>query len=290
MAQPSIPIYTLSGTGNTLAVTTKMVEEFHRNGLSAKVININYKTIPDEDNQSEWIGIAAPIYGYGVSELVFRFVKKLPNGQGRKIFICLTAGSGDNTTNRNAAGALLNKLERKQYNVPYTRIFAMPSNWYFDYPIAINKKLYLATMEKASHSVNELLKGVYRRPTPSLGVRLLSTLVSIGEDRFGAKMFGRFLKAGNKCIHCGKCARECPSGNITINNQQVRFGWKCIWCMKCIYQCPAQAVNPRHMSFCVLKGNYNLNDIINYPEDNNLSKDEEKKFKLFNSYFNNISI
>jgi ferredoxin/flavodoxin len=288
MTNPIIPIYTLSGTGNTQAVATKMADEFQRNGMPAKVITINHQTSPDKDNQSEWIGIAAPVYGFGVSKLVFQFVKKLPEGKEKKVFICLTAGSGDNTTNRNAAGPLLHKLERKQYKVHYIRIFTMPSNWLVDYPAAINKKLYIASMEKASQSVNEIINGTFRKPNPSLIVSFLSPLMSVMEERIGAKMFGRFLKAGSKCIGCGKCARNCPAGNITLNDKRVRFGWKCIWCMKCIYQCPAKAIYARHVRFCVLKNSYNLDDVIKSSDV--VTQKDDKKYEKFSSYFNNINL
>jgi flavodoxin len=105
MNHPSIPIYTLSGTGNTLAVASQMAVAFQSNGMPAKVIAINYQTIPEKDNPSEWIGIATSVYGLGVSELVFRFIKKLPDGNGKKAFICLTAASGDTTTNQKCCGS-----------------------------------------------------------------------------------------------------------------------------------------------------------------------------------------
>ena len=46
----------------------------------------------------------------------------------------------------------------------------------------------------------------------------------------------------DSCISCGKCARECPTHSISIENGRPVWGGHCTHCMACICDCPAAAI------------------------------------------------
>lgn len=48
-------------------------------------------------------------------------------------------------------------------------------------------------------------------------------------------------KVRGKCIKCGKCAAQCPTGAIDRENPRKTDGKKCITCMRCVKICPTGA-------------------------------------------------
>ncbi len=290
MSSNRIPIYTFSGTGNTSTLMNQFVSEFRARNVDAEIVNITCGVAPDLNNSSQWIGLAAPIYALGVTDSVLNFVKKLPDGKGKKAFICLTAGDGDNSTNRTGAVQLTRLLKKRGYQVPYARFFTMPSNWYYKYPEVLNKMLIEASLKKAAHSVEQILSGITRKASQLFLLSIICMPVAIFEDRFGAKVFGRFLKTSDRCTRCLRCVRECPGGNITNKNGTIKFGLKCVWCMKCIYQCPSQVIYPRIMKFCVLPEPYDCKTVLEKQIGNKLTHQEKKRYKKFMSYIETLEI
>ena len=47
----------------------------------------------------------------------------------------------------------------------------------------------------------------------------------------------------NKCTGCGKCAANCPVGNIGMSEGKPKFGGKCVMCARCSFYCPADAIS-----------------------------------------------
>ena len=56
-------------------------------------------------------------------------------------------------------------------------------------------------------------------------------------------MSTRKFRAEATCIHCGKCAANCPSGAISmVDGRPVWTKSKCLKCCACINRCPVSAI------------------------------------------------
>jgi ferredoxin len=51
------------------------------------------------------------------------------------------------------------------------------------------------------------------------------------------------FKSSDKCIHCGKCEKVCPLGNIVLKDGRPVWNGTCMHCMACISLCPVQAID-----------------------------------------------
>lgn len=46
----------------------------------------------------------------------------------------------------------------------------------------------------------------------------------------------------DECISCGQCQRDCPLGNVTLQDGRPVWGNHCTHCMACICGCPVSAI------------------------------------------------
>ena len=79
-------------------------------------------------------------------------------------------------------------------------------------------------------------------PDPRAGLtdRLKSGIVNTLFYRFQVK--AKPFTVSDACISCGKCQRDCPLGNIRMEDGRPVWGSRCTHCMACICLCPTQAI------------------------------------------------
>ena len=59
---------------------------------------------------------------------------------------------------------------------------------------------------------------------------------------------------GEKCVSCGKCAKNCPLQNISMTNGKPEWGSNCAFCLRCYHVCPLHAIDYKNTAAC--KGQY----------------------------------
>lgn len=262
----SIALYTFSGTGNTFLVADMLKEAFVQQGCTVEAFRIeNLRKSGDSPDISEydWIGIGAPVLGFTTPYIVYDFIQSLPEGNEQKVFIFRTAG-GVQSVNFNASKSLIRRLERKGYGVTYERILAFSSNWAEKFDTQVMLRLIEATRRKIPGMCADILDGVQRLYHPGWLQRVIMDALSpmVG---FGFRHFGKDYAVNDDCTHCGICVRNCPVDNIHEVNGTIKFQWNCMSCMRCVYACPVNAIHPRLYKFSVVKGGYDLQQILATP-------------------------
>lgn len=268
----SIGIFYFSGTGNTEIVAKLLVSAFERRLAKVELIKIEdilYKKAKFDPNKYDFIGIGHPVLGFDATGIVYKFAKMLPQAEGKKTFVFKIAADSL-FINNGASKSIIKIIGKKGYKVFHDSLFAMPCNFIMKFEDRFVKQLYEAAVKKVEKISEEILNEKAAKLKLNIILRGLCKLTYYGEEKLGARMFGKGLKATEACIKCKKCLRDCPTKNISYENNHIKFGSKCIWCMKCIYSCPKAAIKASRFKFCVLKKEYNggsnIQKILDNPE------------------------
>jgi ferredoxin len=255
-------IFCYSGTGNTLRVMNAIVSELTLLGIETKCFMIHdlldTKQMPDISD-CDAVGIGYPIYGFNVPRSVARFLRMLPRGEGRKLFI-FKSGGEPFILNTASSGMIYRRTKRKGYVPDYERLFLMPYNIMFRNKDAVVKQMWTLASGLARKMARDLKDGI-ASPVKALpwvkAVSLVFRLVWLG-----GTLNGRMLKATPECNLCMKCVRECRTRNITLENRNIRFDWQCDLCMRCVMYCPKQAIRAGLFEKWAVRGEYDFERIM----------------------------
>lgn len=281
-----VKIYYFSGTGNTKYVVGKIKSKFEEKNIECNILSIEKSELSLENY--DLLGISYPIYGFAAPHIIIDWAKKLPKAKNSKVFIISTAADYVNINNNNSS-KLIKILEKKGYEIIYDRIIVMPCNWIFRYKKILEKSLIESLEDKVEDICNSILNKKIRRYKPNVFIKILTNIISYFESNIGATSFGISLKVSNSCNKCGKCINECPTNNIKLVDNKLKFGSNCQWCMRCIYSCNKSAIYSRGMSFSIIKEGYNVNEIIE-SKSNSSNKKQKKISKHFLKYLGNPKI
>ncbi len=288
----NVPLYVFSGTGNTLMAAREFERQAVRFGLETEIKTLSgggEETGFDRiDAEADLIGLFYPVLGFGAPRSVIDWVRSLPKGEGRRFFLLLSAAGGEVDVNSAAAGKISRLLVRRGYEVPYVRILKMGSNWLVRFPDDFTRDLMRVLPAKCADAAEAVAAGEKRRLPKRPLLNAMTSFVSFHEDQFGARLWGRLLKANENCNGCGLCVKRCPMENITKDrNGRVSFGWNCQWCMRCVYGCPQKAIIPRFLKSAVLEGGYDPKAIGTEPDTGEPREKLEKLRKQSAEYLEN---
>ena len=222
-------IFYFSGTGNSRWAAEQLAA---LTGDEVRDISA-LRQAPDIRNERR-IGLVFPIYAWGAPEPVLDFVGSLDRTDAFTFGVC-TCGE--------EAGKAMQKLSRI-FPLRSSYSLVMPNNYVVggdvDDPGTARRKI--AAAQKALREIAEEVrqeKAVRRVEEGSLA-GLKSGLINFGFNRF-ARSTGPFF-ATDACNGCGRCAKNCPAGTISLADGKPVWGRKCYQCLRCINECPRRAI------------------------------------------------
>ncbi|MDO4489023.1 MAG: EFR1 family ferrodoxin [Eubacteriales bacterium] len=186
--------------------------------------------------------IVAPIYAWGLPEVVEDMVKRGTFNGSKEIYFVATMGENSGNTDK----AMAKLAASKGLNFKGFRGIVMPNNYIVGSKMETpetNEKI----IEKAVPVIDEIAAAIENHGTINKTDKtpLAFILSSLVHNMFLKHMnSAESFVVSDACISCGKCAELCCVNNITVNpGEHAQFGKDCINCLACIQACPQKAIN-----------------------------------------------
>lgn len=239
-------IFYFSGTGNTRWAAERLAAVTHERLL---FIPEELKTTCEYSlGEDERIGFCFPVHGWQPPRIVREFVGRLSvmNAAGHYAYALCTCGDSTGL----AMKMLAEELAVRGIVLQSWQSLVMPESYvclpfmYTDTPEREREK-----KEEAARRLDVFEQVVAGRKAGHQELTLGLTPWTFSHV-IGA-YFNRFMITDKKftvdsdvCIHCGRCAKVCPVGDITFDETP---SWKndssCTCCLSCYHHCPVHAIN-----------------------------------------------
>lgn len=234
-------LFYFSATGNTKFVADRFKEQFNKYGRELDLVNIENGEAADLTD-CKYLIIGTPIHSELPPRVVIDFVGKLPEGKTDiKCIVYSTQGA-------NGAASveyLKRMLTKKGYSVLIQTSFRMANSYYFGFGIERTEdeiaRYCKAVEEKVKLVVEKLFKDEYVKEKASSIRLFFSKMTSDGFYKLLPRLSAN-LASTESCTKCGLCLRNCPKGNITLEEGRAIFHTQCIMCARCIHVCPGNAI------------------------------------------------
>ena len=231
-------IFCFSGTGNSRYIARRFAE-----ALQDTIIDLNAK-IKAQDNSLVQTGqdviIVVPTYAWRIPQVVSEWLSKTKLIGAKRIWFVMDCGGEIGNA------AKYNRSLADQMSLKYmgTAQIVMPENYIamFGAP-EVGEAVKI--VEKANPDIEVAIARMKERqefpaPRNNLYDRIMSDLVNPIFYQFFVKATA--FQAGDSCIGCGQCAKNCPMNNIVLKDGKPIWGKKCTHCMACICYCPTKAI------------------------------------------------
>lgn len=242
-------IYRFSGTGNSKFIAEELAVKTNDKILS--ITDCNPNNIVNDDT----LGFVFPIYAWGVPPIVLEFINRLNISPNTK-YIWAVMTCGDETGA--APDMLIEALNKKSVHLNACFSVIMPNTYIllpgFD---TDPKSLEDAKIKQSTYRINKIAANINSKDNvfdvhigsmPKLKTKIVYPLF---------KHMGIFTSKWNvndNCTHCGLCVQNCPTRNISMTSESIKWGKNCVSCLSCIHRCPHKAIN--YGNITLKKGRY----------------------------------
>lgn len=231
-------IFCFSGTGNSAYVAKRIGEQTGEEIFSINRCFREKKLFVGTDvNRAIFV---VPTYAWRIPRIVEEWIRKSTFGDGMQAYFVMTCGSEIGN-----AGHYVKKLcSDKEFLFMGCAEVVMPENYIALFKTPTKDEAH-RIISKAEPMIDQLAAAINAGASIAENKKTLAGRACSGFiNEIFYPMFvhaGKFRQKEN-CIRCGKCVKECPLNNITLEENRIRWGNRCTHCMACISKCPAEAI------------------------------------------------
>lgn len=251
-------IFYFSGTGNTKKVALKYKECIEASGNECELFALPLAA-PVNLCDYELIGIGYPIHGFNAPQPLLQFAKSLKKSEAYpRAFIFKTSGEPVKMS-RVSSLKLIKILKRRGVKVTNEYQYVMPYNMIFRHTDHMAYVMWETAKKLIPIDCADILCGVERKEKKMFMGGFLAWVMRA--EHWGAHVIGIGYSVKKRdCISCGKCAKNCPVGNIEMKNGLPKFGNKCLICARCSFHCPKDCIKIGMLNGWRVNGEYSFED------------------------------
>jgi len=234
-------IYVFSGTGNTKKICTLYKDEFEKHGVETTLYAVR-SDMSDLPNPMDFdlVGFAYPIHAFNAPKIMLKLAKAMPKVAKKEIFILKSSGEPLKVNNVSSL-KFMSIMKKKGYALKSEYHYVMPYDMIFRHTDREAVRMWDAAQKLCPVEAREVLDGKEHKLSRIFMGRFIAWVLRI--EHPAMLVNGRCFKVKkDKCIMCHKCEKNCPVGNIKIDeNGKFHFGGDCLMCTRCSFGCPTDA-------------------------------------------------
>ena len=232
--------------------TTRSIAEHILNGMKYKNWEVDLYDItndlPPNIDSYDIVGIGSPVYIYRPPFNVIKFIKTLPELNGRPFFVFILYGTKPGDTGNLIRDALTHKggkeIGYKKFKGADFFLGYLQRGFLFS-PDNPNKNELEIANNYGQEIVTTFSNDAYLKPDRDSGPGIIYTIENLITKKILIKyVYSYFFKVDmGKCNSCEICAKKCPNNNIHLNENGIpKWGRNCSFCIFCEMKCPKDAI------------------------------------------------
>lgn len=243
-------ILCFSGTGNSLLVARELSRHLH-----LPVVQLEHEQLLDPQThplqlaEGERVVWVFPIYSWGVPPVVSRFIRhaRIKGATDAQHYMVCTCGDDVGYADNQWRNLLSHRgwTPRGSFSVEMPNTYVLMKGFDVDSPTLAASKL-AAMPKRVAEVASRILAGSIDSDVVRGGFAWVKTHIIYPWFCAFAMSPAPFRANPDTCTSCGLCARSCPLGNITMNDEakdsHPKWGRNCALCLRCYHQCPTHAV------------------------------------------------
>lgn len=245
-------IFYFSGTGNTCWCADRIAAGLTQHGIPARTVSIEQIDLADMESEigsAEVIGLGWPVYGSDLPEPMKQFIDSaLPACRDRKLFTFCS----QMMFSGNGARVYEHELAARGWSIGWSAHFNMPNNicvTAFRVPYLSDPAKLTRRLKQTGKTIERFVRAIANGKRYDRGRGPIARMLGAMQRNPYRKWY-RSLKDDvsvdpDICTLCGRCVRNCPSGNLVLENGHISTRGTCVLCVRCYNFCPVQAIRYR---------------------------------------------